>query len=251
MIKSICFIIFIMIPAIAKATSQGECLEFHVINNTHLGLNQSHEGDTGVHWEYLEALEKETGFCINKTILPNTRMWQNIKMGKHDGGIMFKSDSHSNIVEYVALVHTVKTVVIPIIGADLKDYQDLYELSIGKARGIALNEKFDHDPKLNITELNHYNQVIQMVKLGRLDAIAGCASALDYHLKMYDAVDKVDYKNKLNLGEKQQWLQFSKKSKHLDKIPVFKKAIEKLRLDGTFNLIMNKHYGEKWKQIND
>lgn len=251
MTKSIFFIIFIIIPAIATATSQDECLEFHVINNSHLGLKNSHIGNTGVHWEYLEALEKETGFCINKTILPNKRMWKNIKEGKHDGGIMFKSDSHSNIVEYVALVHTVKTVVIPIIGVDIKDYQDLYELSIGKTRGVALSGTFDHDPKLNITELNHYNQVIQMIKLGRLDAIAGCASALDYHLKVYDAVNKVDYKSKLDLGEKQQWLQFSKKSKHLDKIPIFKKAIEKLRLDGTFKLIMNKQYGDKWKQIND
>jgi len=221
-----------------------------VIDNNHAGLKKSHKGNIGVHWEYLEALERETGFCINKTILPNKRIWQSLKEGKHDGGIMFKSDLHPNIVEYVALIHTVKTIVIPIVGVDIQHYKDLYELTIGKPRGISLSETFDHDPQLNIIELNHYAQAIQMIKLGRLDAIAGCATALDYHLKTFSALNKVNYKNKLDLGKKEQWLQFSKKSKHLDKIPLFEKAIEKLRLDGTFNLIMDKYYGEQWNLIN-
>lgn len=249
--KLLFYIIFTIIPALAQASDQDGCLEFHVIDNTPVGLKSVQKEGVGVHWEYLEALEKETGFCINKRILPNARIWQNLKLGKHDGGIMFKSDSHSNIVEYVALIRTVKTVVIPIIGIDIKKYNDLYKLTIGKARGIPLSKKFDHDTDLNTIELNHYDQAIQMIKLGRVDAIAGCASVLINQLKMYDALDKVNYKNKLNLGEKEQWLQFSKKSKHLDKIPALKKAIDKLKIDGTLNMIMNKYHGEQWKQIND
>jgi len=90
-----------------------------------------------------------------------------------------------------------------------------------------------------------------MIKHGRIDAIAGSALVLSYQLKRNNVGDKVNHKSKLTLGEKEQWLQFSKKSKYLDKIPAFKKAIKKLRLDGTFNLIMDKYYGKQWEQINE
>lgn len=222
-----------------------------MINNAPLGFKNADKESVGVHWEYLKALEKETGFCINKTIFPYARIWQSLKFGKHDGGIMFKSDLHSNIVEYVALIRSVKIVVMPIMGVDIKSYKDLYELNIGKTRKTSLSNRFDQDTDLNTIELNNYGQAIKMIKLARIDAIAASALVLSYQLKMYDALDYVNYKNKLTLGEKEQWLQFSKKSKHLDKIPLLEKAIEKLQLDGTFDLIMEKYYGEQWNKINE
>ena len=56
--------------------------------------------------------------------------------------------------------------------------------------------------------------------------------------------------NRLVLGEKEQWLQLSKKSEHLDKIPEIKKAVGILNKNGSFEEIMNKYYGHDWKDLN-
>lgn len=248
MIKFLFCLIFI-IPA-SQALEDLDCLEFHVIKNAPLGFKNNDNEDVGVHWEYLVALEKETGFCIKKNLIPYARIWQSIAQGNHDGGIMFKSASRSNIVEYAALVRTVNVVVIPVHDINVESYNDLYTLTIGKTRGTHLSKLFDEDPNLNIIELNNYGQAAQMIKFGRINAIAGSALVLNYRLKKYHVLNNVNHIKKLTLGKKEQWLQLSKKSKHLDKIPALKKAIDKLKHNGTFDLIMDKYYGEHWKQMN-
>lgn len=250
MIKFCFCTVFVLFITAAHANSQAECLELHVISNSPIGFENSDKENVGVHWEYLTALEKATDFCINKTLLPYARIWQSIEHGKHDGGIVFKSDSRSNFIEYVAPIRTVKTVVIPVNGIKIRSYDDLTDLTIGKTRGTHLSKKFDHDASLKLIELNNYDQAAQMLKLGRIDAIAGSALVLSYQLRKYDVLDKVNLTNKLILGEKEQWLQLSKQSKHLDKIPELKQAIEQLQQNGRFDLIMDKYYGKRWKQIN-
>ena len=76
------------------------------------------------------------------------------------------------------------------------------------------------------------------------------AVVLSYQLKKLHALNSVDLTHKLVLGEKEQWLQLSKKSQHLDKIPQLKLAIEKLKKNGSFAKIMDKYYGNEWRVIN-
>ena len=248
MIRIFLFMLFI-IPS-SEAFEDRDCLTFHVIKNAPLGFKNINDESVGVHWEYLLALEKETGFCIQKEILPYARIWQSIAQGSHDGGIMFKSASRSDIVDYAGFVRTVNVVVIPVSSITIENYDDLYNLTIGKTRGTHLSQKFDQDPNINIVELNNYAMAAKMIKFGRVNAIAGSALVLSYQLAKYDALDSVSHTNKLILGKKEQWLQLSKKSKHLDKIPALKKAIDKLRRNGTFDVIMNKYYGTQWQVIN-
>ena len=203
MIRLFYCIIFI-IPT-SQAFEDLDCLKFHVIKNAPLGFKNTDEESNGVHWEYLVALEKETGFCINKEILPYARIWQSIAQGNHDGGIMFKSTSRSNIVEYAALIRTVNVVVIPVNDINVESYNDLYTLTIGKTRGTHLSKVFDQDPNLNIIELNNYGQAAKMIKFGRINAIAGSALVLSYQLKKHHVLNNVNYIKKLTLGKKEQW----------------------------------------------
>jgi polar amino acid transport system substrate-binding protein len=227
-----------------------DCPTFHVIENAPMGFNNSTNAATGVHWDYLTEIHKLSNVCLNKILLPYPRIWQSIKQGEHDGGIIFKSESRSIFIEYVAPIRTVKTVVIALKGIKIENYADLRNITIGKTRGTHLSKQFDQDTDLNIIELSNYQQAAKMIKHGRIDAIAGSALVLSYQLKANNVLIYVDLENKLVLGEKEQWLQFSKKSKHLNKIPLLKNAIERLRSNGKFDLIMDKYYGIEWRLIN-
>lgn len=225
------------------------CLDFHVIENSPIGFIDTNGEPAGVHWEYLVAIEQASGVCINKKLLPYARIWEQLKIGVHDGGIVFKSDSRSSIVEYAALIRTVKTVVVPVKGLGIKRYEDLFGLTIGKTRGTHLNDHFDNDPNFNIVELTNYEQATRMINANRIDAIAGSALVLTYQLKKHDVLTRVDMDNSIVLGEKEQWLQLSNKSIHLDKVAQLNEAITLLKHNGTLDKIMDKYYGTQWRKM--
>jgi polar amino acid transport system substrate-binding protein len=236
-------ILVIILSNNASAFAPKKCLEFHVIHTEPLGYINDKGVTTGIHWEYLEALKEHSGLCINLSLIPYARIWDSIKNGRHDGGIIFKSSSRTDIVQYVGHIQTVPTVVIPLNGVRLNNYSDLSDLIIGNMRGVHLSNKFDNDKNLNIVELNNYEQETRMINLKRLDAIAGNAFALIYQLEKYGVLDKVNLDDQLKLGEKEQWLQLSQKSQQLDIIPILRKSLTELKENGVFNDILVKYYG--------
>lgn len=249
--KKLIFIVLILCASVySLAADKRACLDLHVIKNAPLGFTNEDGQDVGEHLDYLTAIEVDSNICINKTILPYPRIWQSIKSGGHDGGIVFKSASRSSYVDYVALIRIVKTVVIPANGIELNGYSDLQSITIGKVRGTHLSSQFDNDKSLNIIEVTTYEQAIKMLKRGRLDAVAGSALVLSYQLMKFNAFDKVDISRKVTLGEKEQWLQIAKNKLRADQISALREAVVRLKKTGTFDAIMDKYYSSNWKDIN-
>jgi ABC-type amino acid transport substrate-binding protein len=242
-VKYICCSVFLVLSFIANSSPQSACLNFHVIHSEPIGYINEKGSATGVHWEYLEALREHSGLCINIKLMPYARIWKSMESGGHDGGIIFKSKSRDKIVNYAGHIQTVPTVVIPLKGKKLYDYDDLQNLIIGSMRGIHLSKRFDNDKSLNLVELVSFEQSTRMVSLKRLDAIAGNAFALIYQIEKYGVLDKIDLYNQLKLGEKEQWLQFSHKSQHLTYLPTLQKSIVELKESGVFRSILYKYYG--------
>lgn len=241
--KYFCCALLIFLSNQAYSAPEKKCLEFHVINTVPIGYVNEEGKTTGVHWEYLEAVKKHSGLCINLKLMPYARIWNSLEYGNHDGGIIFKSQSRDKLVNYAGHIQTVPTVVIPLKGIKLSTYSDLNQLEIGTMRGVHLSKKFDNDKNLNLVKLMNFDQGTKMIKLKRVDAIAGNAFALMYQLQKFDVLEKVDLDSQLQLGEKEQWLQLSNKSQHLDLIPVLKQSITELKKNGVFREILIKYYG--------
>ncbi|WP_394129373.1 substrate-binding periplasmic protein [Shewanella maritima] len=229
--------------------AKGDCLNIHVINSTPIGyINESGEM-TGTQPSYLEAIAKESGLCFDLIMLPYPRIWKSIELGQHDGGIIFRSQSRSHLVEYVAKIRSINIAVIPLSGNTISHYDDLTKLTIGKLRGSHLSPKFNDDPRMKVVEIKSYDQMIKMLKAGRINAVAGGAHMLTYQLEVQGMMGKVDLTQSYVLGQKEQWMQLSKKSPHLDKIPQMKQAIESLRQQGILDDIMNDFFGSSWQLV--
>lgn len=244
----IALIIFTSNSVLAK--DNNSCLNLHVIKNSPLGFTNEDGHEGGEHFDYLSAIEVDSNICINKLILPYPRIWGSIKSGGHDGGIVFKSASRSAYVDYVAIIRTVKTTVIPAKRIELNSYEDLKLIRIGKVRGTHLSSEFDNNNALNVIEVTTYDQATQMLKHGRIDAIAGSALVLSYQLMKHNALDIVDISRKITLGEKEQWLQLTKNAVAPEKIVALRESIARLKKTGVFDSIMDKYYSSNWKVIN-
>lgn len=243
--------LFLFFSKIGPSLTHGaeNCIRMHVIQNAPIGYYKNGQ-PTGTHWDYLLAIEKHSGICIQKYLLPYARLWKSLEEGDHDGGIIFRSPGRENFVEYVAFIRSLKIVVIPRKKITLKKYADLQGLIIGKTRGTRLNNQFDSDNTLKKLNLTNYDMVAKMIRFGRLDAIAGSGVVLGYQLSKHQALDQVNLSGHLVLGKREQWLQISKKSKHANKIPKLKKTIIELQAKGIFDQIMTQHYGKEWKEVN-
>jgi len=249
-VKRFFLVAVILFLTLSKVVAQDECLNFHVIHSEPLGYLNEEGKVVGEHVDIIHQIAKYSNLCITPILMPYPRIWQGLEMGKHDGGIVFKSQVRSHLVEYLAKLRTVSVAVVAKKNIELNSYEDLADISIAIRRGVHLSERFDNDSNLTVMQVNQYEQVIKMLMHDRVDAMAASTFVLHYVLNKVNGLDKVDFNKKLNLGYKEQWLQMSKKSNHKDKIPALNQAVQIIINNGALDQITERYYGPQWKMIN-
>jgi len=232
---------FLFLPILVTAADLA-CLSGAVIKNKPIGYFNTEGKGTGVHWDFLKAIGTEADICINNELLPFARVWQGLESGSYDLAVGFSSPARDDKVIKVALIRELKTVVVGTKGLNIRDYEDLIGLKIGKTRSTKLNRHFDQDSRLNIVELNDYKQAVTMLMAGRIDALAGSYKAIRYQTEKAGFPKYLIRSGFHLLGVKQQWLHMSKTSEFKEYIPQLKKAVNKLKKSGTLATLVSKHY---------
>lgn len=225
-----------------SSMAQANCLSAGVIDNKPIGYLDSQGNATGVHWEFLEEISRESGLCIEEELMPFARVWQGLEVGDHDLVVGFASPSRDKKVIKVGLIRELKTIVVGAKGFNIRYYEDLVGLEIGKTRSTKLDNRFDKDTQLNINELNDYEQAVNMLLAGRINALAGSYKAIKYQLEQSNQPNYLDRNGFHVLGVRQQWLHMSKQSEFKSEIPKLKAAVEKLQATGTLAKLVKKHY---------
>lgn len=232
-----------------SAAMASDCLKMHVIQTGQLGFLDEQNNPTGIQWDLLTELEARTGVCINKQLLPYARVWKSIESGGHDGGIIFRSPDREHLVEPVAPLATMHTVVIPTSNLAIFKYTDLSNLTIAKPRGNRLSDEFDRDSSLKKLEVDNYEVVAKMIGNGRTDAVAGSFISLLYQIERQGYLDRVNLDGVYRLGSREQWLQMSSKSAHLADTDALREGMASIMEDGTYDKIMTRYYGPLWARI--
>lgn len=239
--KLFTFIFIALFPVVVSAS----CMTAGVIQNKPIGYQDSHGNSTGVHWDFLQEISKESGLCIDSELMPFARVWQGLEVGSHDLTVGFASPSRDNKVIKVGLIRELKTIVVGAKGFDIRSYEDLIGLKIGKTRSTKLDNRFDQDALLDITELNDYQQAVDMLFAGRIDALAGSFKAIQYQVAQAANPNYLDINGFHVLGVRQQWLHMSKQSEFQRFIPELKQAVKTLQQTGTLGQLVKKHYQAK------
>ena len=222
----------------------------HVIQSVPHGFYDEKQKVTGMDFEVLQQIEMYSGLCMTKRLMPIARVWKSIEQGQHDGGLVFKSAERSHLVEYAAFIRNAEVIIIPKKGLKIDRYEQLFGLSIAKTRVTPLSKRFDLGSKVNLFEVTNYGQLIEMLRLGRIDAVAGSAEPLFYHISRLENDSKgIVFGEKFVLGSREKWLQLSKSSANLDLIPKLQKAADLMIKNGDYERIMMKYYGKIFDDV--
>jgi polar amino acid transport system substrate-binding protein len=131
-------------------------------------------------------------------------------------------------------------------GESLMEYEDLYKFeAIGVVRGAKYFPLFDDDTKLNKYEVSNYEQALEMLSLGRVDAVPGSKSMLDY-LVVENEIEGVERASYFFEKDTQSYIAVSRISPAGRKIDKFKEIFNQLMDEGVIDNI-KKEAMEKWQ----
>lgn len=220
--------------------STASCLKMLVTQSQPLGFIDKAKGPEGFHYRFLKLIQHDTGICLDIEITPRARIWKRFSEGEKIGTLSFRSVSKEKYVDHIEVFYDVDIVVVPISGNRIGSYSDLRKYSIVKVRGTTLGDYFDADKSMSVVEVNSYKQVVEMAKLGRINAVAGGINALNYHLNVQNALAKVNLDGMFKLGANSVWLQIAKTVDDEHLISELKAAVSRLRQDGSFRVEIEK-----------
>jgi polar amino acid transport system substrate-binding protein len=108
-------------------------------------------------------------------------------------------------------------------------YEDLYGLDIGVIRSSAYFERFDRDDKLQKTFVTEETQLVDMLAVQRLDVIVGIGANLDYLIHVTERSGLIKKSSFEIETYDPAYIAVSKKSKHIDVVPLLEEALRDMR----------------------
>jgi polar amino acid transport system substrate-binding protein len=199
----------------------------------------------GIAINILQRLSHKLTREIDIVPYPYARILHNLTLAKVDMALLFKNESISSSVDYIGPVSKSKVVIITSADKPIAQYSDLSKLaSIAVIRNASFEPKFDQDKALNKFSVNSYTQALTMFNLGRVDGIVGSIVGLEYaSTQVHIKIAKLSV---FQLGEKEWWLHFAKKSPFQWLKPQLKSAVKKLYQDDLIEKTYQKYIAQCW-----
>lgn len=234
-------------------------LTFHVIAAQPFGYIDDNGEPTGLHYELIQQLSIRSGIVIRPVIMPYNRIWKTLENGGHDGGIVWRSEERDTLVHYLSFVWTDYLTALTLRGQEITTYSDLYQVEVGVMTSSSISDTFNKDDNINKIYISKYENAVTMLAAKRIDAIVGNLFAYLYIANRQGIIDKLSLPG-YYIGQREQWLQLSRKSKQLLALSKLEQnnLMERLSAtmaamvaDGTIRQLNNKYYGEAVNRVSD
>lgn len=195
------------------------------------------EGNQGAFFDIVAALEEATDLRIETTLTPFARVDRELEAGTHDCTILVPRDE--TIVRLGEPVTDHDIGVISRKQAPLESHEDLQGHTISLLRGSSISPEFDRDTDIDKVYETDYMMALRKLDRGRVDGVAGAIPTLLHLAEQEGMADRLA--PPLALMEVPLVFQCSRRSEHLDRMPVLNEAIRSLRQNGTLEAI-NQRY---------
>jgi len=227
---------FVVNTAIGKGV---DVLQVRTIGVSPYGI-VSANSSSGIYYDLAEMLADETGYKAEHYIYPYARIIHELKSGQTDVTIMFKYQELEEFVTYIAPLPSIKNVVVGLKGKKFPSIDALQGKSIAYLRGAKFSQIIDNDPSIDKHYTKDFRKAVEMLAVGRVDAIIGPYEAL------LVAANEVGFSagflgKPLVVSERVPWLQISKKSQHKASISKLLLTFQKILQRGELDILRRKY----------
>jgi polar amino acid transport system substrate-binding protein len=195
----------------------------------------------GIFSDVVTEIERRTGFTI-KIVLSSfgfSRINRELGAGRQDCTMVILQEERKDMVVLGETLFDHSMGVIAKKGVRLNQYEDLYDLTISVHEVLSVEGQFMDDKRLNKEFDVDYSAGLRKIQHGRLDAIAGAISTIEYLARKNGMAGVLG--KPLVLNQEPIYLQCSTKSKKLQYIDGVNKAIRSIKKDGTLEKIINRN----------
>jgi polar amino acid transport system substrate-binding protein len=196
---------------------------------------------TGVLYDLLVEIRENSGIGLPVVIQPAKRLLATMSRGKKSCTIVINSPDVVNSFDVIEPIgYTLAAGILPVAGIQLKEYSDLKKIKIAVPLGIVFDDRFHSDTTLNKISTPKYINGIKMMKLGRIDAVAGAVSVLKFIAKQ-EGLNSHFFDDPLIFTESDLYLVCSFKLSNNERKKLQQAAIQ-LRSSGKAQDIFNRYF---------
>ncbi len=206
------------------------------------GYIEPGKGETGICYEWTNAIAERMNRPAENRILPMARVFKEIEFSKADLSVFLRTPYSEKIAVPVANVGIpFRTVVWPRKGIKVNSYEDLKGVRMSMARGLKVGGEFSKQTDLTIIPSQDYAHSMQLFSAGRVDAIIGTHQSLLYNAYKSGLLPSKEFSAPFEVARLEGWVQVSKEFVEREGLEDVKKATESLIQDGTFAQIYKKY----------
>lgn len=190
----------------------------------------------GIFHEINRLVAQESGLELNTQVIPNARIWRDLKNGDIDLTYAIRSPDRDPHVRYAGHLFDLEIVAIARPGIRLRRPEDLRELRIGRLQGITSSPRLDQDNGSDLHDFRDYETMVEMLLAGRIDVVIGNRLSLDHLLGKKQPPSR--QWPRLVLQRCEIWAQLSRRSARQEEAGRIASAIEKLVRQGALTRLL-------------
>lgn len=240
------FFLLIWLPVMSLADTSQPVLRALIMETEPWGFYQPQTGELqGIWIDIAKALEAESGVVQQKRLAPYARVLESLRTGDADLSYLIRSPDRDVEVVHAGFLFNFGSVVLARKGVQLKSYEDLQGLRIGVMQSIRLSPRFDQDQQLNKIPLRNYETMLNMLQMGRLDAVSGNSLSLSYLAEKLLEPELLG--DRLVLQVTPVTVQFSVDAAATAPLEPVREALVQLRKRGEIEAIVDAWAGTHWR----
>lgn len=135
--------------------------------------------DTGILFEIMNTIMQSSGIGEKNTIIPSKRLLITMLSGKPTCSLVADTPDIGNVLDFITPIgYSLKAGILPRIGRGITDYKSLQGKIVAVPLGVQFDKVFHNDKTIDKVFPPKYLNAMQMLKAGRVDAVAGAIDSL-------------------------------------------------------------------------
>ncbi|MCJ8319152.1 MAG: ABC transporter substrate-binding protein [Colwellia sp.] len=234
-------VILLVVPLHTSATNEDKNISMMTLELFPYGFMNDEGKRDGVLYKLMNEIIVESGVGKSKGVFPAQRLVIQFDKPKGMCTIVLDTPYVEHQLEAVEPIgYSLSMGILPKAGVKINSYLDLRSIIVAIPRGVYVDERFMKDKTMSKAPTSKYYSALQMLKLGRVDAIAGAVQSITY-LAKNEEFTTLAFDKPLIFSENEMTL-FCNQAVHQDIKKILKNTVIKLKENGKIKKILDKYF---------